>query len=352
MYPELPTREAASSCRSSDTHAVISTSDPCEHAASLRGWSQDYLQLSSGPFSGQILEASIGPLQVFKETIYSCVDEKANPRRDSYTFGVPVQVGENGYWQGHRLQANSLMTLRPNEELFFRTPPVSSILVTVIDCTALENFANRTSNVEIGNLITWARTGGFPSQAAEHFRTVLQQVLSSLIATPEVREHPASEKAIVEMVMNASLDALAARAMEGVPPRSSHAVQRAIVERARQYILANRENPPTVSDLSSHLKMSRRGLHHAFMNVLGVNITTFLRHVRLHGVRKELLSANPSDSVTRIACKWGFWHMGMFSSYYKRLFGETPSATLRKAMQQSRSNLFVDTRPNAFLGVR
>lgn len=339
MYTALPTREAALPYRSNERCAVISTSDPCEHAASLRGWSQDYIQLSTGRFSGKIIETSIGPLQVFKETIHQCVDEKANPRRDSYTVGVPIYVEENGYWQGLRLRRNALMTLRPNEELHFRTPPASSILVAVIDCAAFDYFANGTSNVDIGNLILRAKTGGLPSPAAERFRSTLLQVLASVISTPEVFEHTASEKAIIETVMNASLDALVVRATEGEPPRSSHSVQRAIVERARQYILANREHPPTVSDLSFYLNMSRRGLHHAFMNVLGVNITIFLRYVRLHGVRKELLQASPTDLVTRIACKWGFWHMGMFSSYYKKLFDETPSTTLRKLTPQSRSSL-------------
>ncbi|MCL2309505.1 MAG: helix-turn-helix domain-containing protein [Proteobacteria bacterium] len=327
--------DAAPTYRASEKSAIISTNDPCVHAASLRDWSQDYLQLSAGHFSGEIVETSIGPIQVFKETIHQSVDEKANPRRDSYTVGVPIYVEENGYWQGHHLQRDSLMTLRPNEELYFRTPPVSSILVTVINCNAFDLFSSNTSNIDIGNLITWAKTGGLPPQAAKRFRITLQQVLASVISTPEVLEHAASERAIIETVMNASLEALTARAAENKPPRSVHAVQRAIVERARQYVLANRETPPTVSDLCLYLKMSRRGLHHAFMNVLGVNIVTFLRYVRLHGVKKDLLQASSMDSVTGIACKWGFWHMGMFSSYYKSLFGETPSTTLRKLSPQS-----------------
>jgi len=328
-------RDAASIHRANEKSAIISTSDPCVHAASLRGWSQDYLQLSAGRFSGKIVEVSIGPIQVFKEMIHQRVDEKANPRRDSYTVGVPVYVGEDGYWQGYNLQRDSLMTLCPNEELHFRTPLVSSILVTVINCAEFDFFSNNTGDVDVGSLVAWAKTGEFSSQAAERFRATLQQVLVSVISTPEVLEHTASQRAIIDTVMNASMDALLARVEENKPSRKAHAVQRTIVERARNYVLANRENPLTVSDLCFHLRMSRRGLHHAFMNVLGVNTITFLRYVKLHGVKKDLLQANPTDSVTGIACKWGFWHMGMFSLYYKNLFGETPSMTLRKLTQQS-----------------
>jgi len=33
------------------------------------------------------------------------------------------------------------------------------------------------------------------------------------------------------------------------------------------------------------------------------------------------------ESVIKIAHKWGFTHMGHFSSYYKKLFEETPTQT-------------------------
>lgn len=321
--------------RRNERISIISTDDPCRHAASLRDWSQDYLQLSKGAFSGEIVETSVGPIQVFKETIYQCVDEKANPRCNSYTIGVPVSVTENGYWQGRHLERDSLITLRPNEELHFRTPRESTILVTVIDCAAFDAFVRDTAGVDVTPLIAPSNATGLPADVAQFYRLTLSAVLTSVAGTPEIFEHPASAKSVAEAVMSASLNALQARCPLNESPRSTHTIQRAIVERARSYIVANRENPPTVAELSNYLKMSRRGLHHAFINVLGINIATFLRYVRLHGVRKELLRAGPAETISGIACKWGFWHMGMFSAYYKSLFGEPPSATLRKAISHS-----------------
>ncbi|CAI07358.1 probable regulatory protein [Aromatoleum aromaticum EbN1] len=323
--------------RRNERISIISTDDPCQHAASLRDWSQDYLQLSKGAFSGEIVEISVGPIQVFKETIYQCVDEKANPRCNSYTVGVPVSVTENGYWQGRHLERDSLITLRPNEELHFRTPRESTILVTVIDCTAFDAFVRDTAGVDVSRLIAPSNAAGLPADVAQSYRVTLGTVLASVAATPEIFEHQASAKSVAETVMSASRNALQAKSPLNESPRTTHAVQRAIVERARSYIVVNRENPPTVAELSSYLKMSRRGLHHAFVNVLGINVATFLRYVRLHGVRKELLRAGPTDSVSSIACKWGFWHMGMFSSYYKSLFGETPSTTMRKVSSATRA---------------
>ncbi|MGU0820643.1 helix-turn-helix domain-containing protein [Pseudomonas aeruginosa] len=89
-------------------------------------------------------------------------------------------------------------------------------------------------------------------------------------------------------------------------------------------------------EICEELKISRRTLHYGFWKVLGINPVTYLRYLRLNGVRRDIISSN-GESVTigDIAANWGFWHMGMFSTYYKQLFGETPSATRRSAPKPS-----------------
>ncbi len=323
----------AEPCANHERFAVIPTNDPCEHAASLRDWSQDYLQLSAGPFLGEIVEASIGPIQIFKESIHQCVDQKANPRTGSFVMGVPVRMDDGGSWQGRQLNRDSLLTLEQNEELHFRTPQHSQILVAVIDFKTLNAFAQNASGNDVMPLIAASKAKKISPETAQGLRAVLSQLLASIGTTPDIHEHEASRKSVVETVLNSAFYILQSQSEGSGAPKTAHYVQRSIVERARQYIIERKSNPPSVSELSAHLKMSRRGLHHAFMNVLGINPATFLRYVRLHGARKDLLRADPSDSVNGIACKWGFWHMGMFSAYYKALFAELPSTTLRRTLQ-------------------
>jgi transcriptional regulator GlxA family with amidase domain len=56
---------------------------------------------------------------------------------------------------------------------------------------------------------------------------------------------------------------------------------------------------------------------------------TYLRRVRLERARQDL--QENSGSVSDIANRWGFSNLGRFSHAYREQFGETPSATLRKA---------------------
>lgn len=56
----------------------------------------------------------------------------------------------------------------------------------------------------------------------------------------------------------------------------------------------------------------------------------FLRGIRLQRVRAQLLASDGSVSVSEIARRWGFHHLGRFSAYYRDAFGEVPSRTVQR----------------------
>ena len=52
---------------------------------------------------------------------------------------------------------------------------------------------------------------------------------------------------------------------------------------------------------------------------------------RMHLARRALRMADPATTtVTEIATSYGFWELGRFSVTYGSLFGESPSAALRR----------------------
>jgi AraC-like DNA-binding protein len=108
------------------------------------------------------------------------------------------------------------------------------------------------------------------------------------------------------------------------PPRS------AIL--AAEYIETHADRAIALEDLSRAAGVSGRALQQSFQHHYGFSPMEFLRQVRLMKVREELQRSDPAGgvTVTDVALKWGFSHLGRFSESYRRRFGEPPSATLRR----------------------
>lgn len=103
------------------------------------------------------------------------------------------------------------------------------------------------------------------------------------------------------------------------------------VRRVETYIRANLHEPLTIERLAEQAAVSASTLFAGFRNCHGVSPMAYVRQLRLERVRADLTAADgaPGISVTDVATKWGFAHLGRFSVDYKRQFGESPSASLR-----------------------
>jgi AraC-like DNA-binding protein len=108
----------------------------------------------------------------------------------------------------------------------------------------------------------------------------------------------------------------------------SVAARRQLVNRACELMLAQPDEPLSMLELCGRVGASRRKLNYCFQDVLGTSPMQYLRAVRLNGVRRELRNG-AAQAVQDAAARWGFFHMGQFSTDYKKQFGELPSATLR-----------------------
>ena len=86
---------------------------------------------------------------------------------------------------------------------------------------------------------------------------------------------------------------------------------------------------PSTIDLAAGVGVSDRWVRAAFRKVYGVSPSAYFRAIAIEGARRDLRLARPeSTSVTEVATRWGFWHLGRFSSTYLSYIGELPSETL------------------------
>lgn len=103
------------------------------------------------------------------------------------------------------------------------------------------------------------------------------------------------------------------------------------VRRVQEYLRAHAHEPMQATRLAEVAGCSLRGLYAGFQEFCGMSPMQYLRELRLDGVRADLLVGGTAVSVSGVALRWGFGHLGRFSAEYKARFGEHPSETLRRA---------------------
>jgi AraC-like DNA-binding protein len=98
----------------------------------------------------------------------------------------------------------------------------------------------------------------------------------------------------------------------------------------KSQLFKHMDHTMTVASLAKSYNISIKSLQNSFKSLFGLKPNQYMRLLKLNLVHHELLKSNSSDtSVMRVAQKWGFVHMGRLSHYYRELFGENPSVTLK-----------------------
>lgn len=311
------------------------TRDADEQAACLRDWDQVYEQLSPGQFEGRFMEIRFRGIQLFREVTNQSVHEEGLMRAGERVLGVPVAMQGQGYFCGRPITPDAIMTMRGGEALEFSAPEHFDIVAVSFPVDALTRYArdieHREIEAELQNVAVLQAT----KTAVDEFRGFLLTALESVSRTPAMLQFAAMQKGLEHALLSSVVKAVGPVEDGRVPdtPTARHA----LVSRAQDYMRGHVDEPLTVEDLCRELAVSRRTLQYSFQEVLQINPVSYLRAMRLNGVRRSLKAADPArQSVQDIAARWGFWHLSHFANDYRRMFGELPSETLRGSAHPAR----------------
>lgn len=103
------------------------------------------------------------------------------------------------------------------------------------------------------------------------------------------------------------------------------------ISAVHELFMENLKESKCMADIIQELNISERQVRRLFKDTLGITPKQYFQNLRLNAIRNELLSIDKSHSfILDIALNYNFFHMGHFSSEYKKLFGEFPSETRKK----------------------
>jgi AraC family transcriptional regulator, ethanolamine operon transcriptional activator len=312
------------------SYRKLSALDVDEHAGNLAKWDQRYDQVSLGSFRGTLSELWMGDMQIFREITTQSVLEQGQAWAGARLFGVPMAMHGSGSFCDRPLQSDSIFSFAPSTEFSLHSPKEFDVIGIAVKEEDYQQAAASFADAGSKRLLSdHPAVMCCPSGLAE-LRLFLDSLFDALDGNSANLSHPMVQKTLRSALMGHICDAIQSASDMPAPPPSYQA-RKAVVERARHFVLANRHNTVTIAELCKALNTSRRTMQYCFQEVLNASPVQYLRAIRLNRVRRELRSGNPAvTQVQDVAARWGFWHLSHFACDYRAMFGELPSDTLRR----------------------
>lgn len=94
--------------------------------------------------------------------------------------------------------------------------------------------------------------------------------------------------------------------------------------------------PSSIDDFAAHFSCSRRHIQQSIEETFGIGFAALKRYIRLQQAYAILHSGNFTGKVTRLASDHDFNHIGRFARYFKDMFGQQPSSTIRQHKRRPR----------------
>lgn len=201
-------------------------------------------------------------------------------------------------------------------------------LMVQIDRGFLERFAVNMLGHAITRPIEFRVAVDMSNGIGAGIRDYVLHIAEQLTTNPFLREYALVERQIKRTLATMLLCGqphtysveMSAVAQPGAPK---------YVAQAYQFLAENYRKDITIDDLVAVSGVSMRTLYAGFKRYKGVSPMLALKTKRLEAVREDLLDPAVGGSVTDIAFRWGFTHLGNFSRDYRKRFGELPSETLK-----------------------
>jgi AraC family ethanolamine operon transcriptional activator len=292
-----------------------------------RGSDVTIVQLKPGRLQGSIKHFGIGNLGISLGGFSSEIRVRGPLHPERVVLGTIFDTAGRVTQWGEEMRPGDIGIFPAREEVDAIHGGASGYLATSVDLPVLLSVVGG-GEERLADPAFWMKKrvcNTNPIIGAE-----MMQRLRGIVAGIEQRATAPSDQA-VDFVQRCIIECLLTGATSASPPTSGHSYTSArLVSKADDYIDAAAGRPIHISELSSALRVSRRSLHRAFADTLGIGPVAYLRCKRLSAIQSILRQSNPeTTSIGEVAFEYGFPEPGRFASYYRSYFGETPSETLR-----------------------
>jgi AraC-like DNA-binding protein len=317
----------------SDVPSIIvrNFTDPDDYAASVVTVNAELTITARGRFEAKQIWIGLHDLwmQRFSETLPRIAHAAAGGGRAGMTFRTKPGAGLS--WNRTEMGPSSFIRVQEHHDAFQRsTGPVSFGGISLPP----ETLRSVVADISGRDLKHNPDRLGFtpPPAAAATLRRLHAEAGDLAENAPEIIACSESARGLRQALVQAWVGCLSAPdSAEDVSAQRRH---EKIMRRFYAMIAEHPGEAVYIADICAKLGVPERTLRFCCDEALGMSPKQYLVLRRLQLARQALRRADAlTDSVTAIACDLGFWNFGRFAVEYRRLFGESPSTTLRAPPQ-------------------
>ncbi len=174
----------------------------------------------------------------------------------------------------------------------------------------------------------------FSSGSFEELRSYLSGLLESMPGRDLSHMQSAPHRQSIETTVLTRL----ARALNASRPAAGEARRQRrsfmLAESVERFMWENIEEPLTLQWICERMNCRMGRLIYSFKNSFGIGPKRYLKICRLNAARRKLKASRSETRIFDVAADFGFWHMGHFSTDYKRMFGITASETVASGLRR------------------
>lgn len=301
--------------------------------AEVFDWSEvEYCQVGSGRYDGRVSHLGLGDLSLRREWQNRDIHKRGAAAGDFCTisfFEKQVDCWCNG--RRFELPVSPVFFLPAGGEIDIYVKGDTTLGYVVLDQVALRARAQ----ILEPSLSPWCR--GDMSAVSNDSRPLFQfmETVEERRRLGVTTDWAALGARLTDLLAANVADASKVQA----PLPSSFAAKHQVLRRARNYIsdCLDQEICPGIVDVCRNVGVSQRTLQYCFVELLQMTPVAFLRILRLNRARSELGRPGAANvSVTDVATRNGFWHLGNFARDFRLHFGETPSEVLARGRRRAR----------------
>jgi AraC-like DNA-binding protein len=242
-------------------------------------------------------------------------------------------------WGGMEMRAGELITLGADQRVHTRTGGLCRWGAIRLPGEVLTQYGRALTGA--GFVIPSAARWRPPRAALRQLRHFHQAAVRRVEARSGVFADTEAAHGLEQQVIHALVECLSAGRVEEEMEAASR--YRAILARLEDLLEA--EPLPGIAEISAALGISHRMLRECCNKHLGMGPRCYCYLRGMQRVHRALQSGNPdTSSVAEVARRYGLHDLSRFAANYRALYGELPSATLRRgsmAVTLGRANMKV-----------